>query len=190
MSTGTIAIKSLVPERLPDFLQFFDDFAFTDNPKWGSCYCQCFLEDHSVVRWSERTAAQNRELACSRIGGGLMQGYLAYDGAEPVGWCNAGPRRLFHALDEVPEQDAEHIGTIICFLVAPTHRGKGIARALLDAACEGLARQGLRIAEANPRPAARSAAENHFGPLALYLSAGFTVHRQDTDGSLYVRKPL
>ena len=65
-----------------------------------------------------------------------------------------------------------------------------LADFLLEAACEGLRRQGLRIAEANPRTAAASAAENHLGPLALYLSAGFTVHREDDDGSVYVRRAL
>ena len=61
---------------------------------------------------------------------------------------------------------------------------------LLDAACDGLRAQGLAIAEANPRPNAKTPAENHFGPLALYLAAGFTIHREDTDGSVYVRRPL
>ena len=43
---------------------------------------------------------------------------------------------------------------------------------------------------ANPRPNAKTPAENHSGPLALYLSAGFTVHREDSDGSVYVRRAL
>lgn len=71
-----------------------------------------------------------------------------------------------------------------------THRGKGIARALLDAACTGLREQGMTIAEANPRPNAQTPADNHFGPLSLYLSSGFSVHREDEDGSVYVRRAL
>ena len=35
-----------------------------------------------------------------------------------------------------------------------------------------------------------ASAENHFGPLGLYLSAGFTVHREDEDGSVFVRRHL
>jgi hypothetical protein len=61
---------------------------------------------------------------------------------------------------------------------------------LLEAACVGLRQQGVRIAEANPRTASISAAGNHFGPLSLYLSAGFSVHREDQDGSIYVRRNL
>lgn len=185
-----LTIKALSPELQQDFLRFFDGTAFSDNPKWSSCYCQCFYEDHSVIKWSERTAPQNRSLACERIQSQSMQGYLAYSDGTPVGWCNAAPRCLLHALDGEPTPDAEHVGAIICFLVEPSYRGRGVARQLLEAACDGLRSQGLLFAEANPRTSSSSAAENHFGPLSLYMSAGFTVHREDDDGSVYVRRRL
>ena len=193
MNRDAVQIRALTPGLRSDFFKFFDGTAFSDNPKWSSCYCQCFYEDHSVINWSERTAAQNRACACERIDARLMQGYLAYVDGSPVGWCNAAPRHLLHALDDEPTPDAEDVGAIICFLVEPGHRGRGIARHLLEAACDGLQRQGLRIAEANPRTATTSAAENHFGPLSLYLSAGFSVHREDEEGedsSVYVRRVL
>lgn len=106
----TVQVRALSLELLPDFLKFFDGTAFSDNPRWSSCYCQCFYEDHSVVKWSERTAAENRALACERIERQLMQGYIAYADGSPVGWCNAAPRRLLHALDDEPTPDAERIG--------------------------------------------------------------------------------
>jgi GNAT superfamily N-acetyltransferase len=190
MNQPIIQTRALSPGLLPDFLAFFDGTAFSDNPKWSSCYCQCFYEDHSVVKWAERTAPQNRARACERIEGRLMQGWLAYADGVPVGWCNAAPRPLLRALDDEPIADAEQVGAIVCFLVEPSQRGRGIARQLLDAACEGLRKQGLRFAEANPRTDSTSAAENHFGPLGLYLSAGFSVHREDEDGSVYVRRAL
>jgi GNAT superfamily N-acetyltransferase len=190
MKTPAISIQKLDTGCLPKFLQFFDGDAFSDNPKWSSCYCQCFYEDHNVIKWSDRTAEQNRALACSRTASGDMQGWLASENDKPIGWCGAAPRRLLHALDDEPTPNAETVGAIVCFLVAPSHRGKGIARALLDAACAGLRQQGLTIAEANPRPHARTPAENHFGPLSLYLSSGFRIHREDDDGSVYVRRAL
>ena len=183
-------VKVLSPELQEDFLRFFDGTAFSDNPKWSSCFCQCFYEDHSMVKWSERTSHENRSLACQRIQSRAMQGYLAYVEGAPVGWCNAAPRALLHALDDEPTSDADQVGVIICFLVEPSHRGQGIARQLLEAACDGLRAQGLHIAEANPRTASISPAENHFGPLSMYLSAGFTVSREDDDGSVFVRRPL
>ena len=190
MQSASVQVRPLTPERLNDFLTFFDGTAFSDNPKWASCYCQCYYEDHSVIKWSERTAQQNRAFACERIQRGVMHGYLAYSQGLPVGWCNAAPRHLLHALDDEPAPDAETVGAIVCFLVEPSFRGQGIAGHLLEAACEGLRRQGMRIAEANPRSHATSAAEDHFGPLSLYLSNGFAVHRHDDDGSVYVRRAL
>jgi GNAT superfamily N-acetyltransferase len=190
MNESAVTIKPLSPSLQQDFLRFFEGTAFSDNPKWSSCYCQCFYEDHSVIKWSERSAPQNRALACERIQSQSMQGYLAYIEGTPVGWCNAAPRGLLHALDGEPIVDAQDVGTILCFLVEPSHRGRGIARQLLEAACDGLRKQGLQFAEANPRTASTSAAENHFGPLTMYLSAGFTIEREDDDGSVWVRRRL
>jgi len=192
MTTGhsRCEIHPLSPERLPDYLRFFDGDAFADNPRWASCYCQCFYEDHSRIVWSERTATENRERACERVSGRSMQGYLAYLGDDVVGWCNAAPRNLLRALDDEPIDDADSVGTILCFVVRPQFRGRGIARALLANACEGFRKQGLRVAEANPRPTASTPAEQHFGPLSMYLGAGFEIDSTDPDGSVVVRKKL
>ena len=190
MNPTSISVQALTKDTLPLFLKFFDGDAFADNPKWSSCFCQCYYEDHAVVAWSKRTGAENRALACSRTLSGEMQGYIAMADGEPVGWCGAAPRRLLHALDDEPTPNAETVGAIVCFLVKPSRRGQGVARVLLDGACDGLRQQGMTIAEANPRVNASTPADNHFGPLSLYLSSGFTVHREDEDGSVYVRRDL
>jgi len=190
MTIATVEIHPLSPERLADFMAFFDGKAFSDNPRWSSCYCQCFYEDHSKVRWPDRTAAENRECASRRIAEGQMQGLLAYHERQVLGWCNAAPRSLLHALDAEPISNPEQVGTILCFLVAPSARGGGVATALLNAACQHLRTQGLLSVEANPRPSAKGTAENHFGPLGMYLAAGFTVRRTDADGSVWVGREL
>lgn len=183
-------VTSLSPDRLADFLAFFDGEAFSDNPAWSSCYCQCYYEDHTKVAWSARTSAENRNCAIQRCASRDMRGHLAYLEGKVVGWCNAAPRHLLHSLDAESLPESERIGCILCFLVSPSARGRGIAKSLLLAACEGLRAQGLLFAEANPRPNATSSTDNHFGPLVMYLSAGFSVHRTDRDGSVWVRKRL
>ena len=90
-------------------------------------------------------------------------------------------------------QDASpaSLGQILCFVVAPPWRRKGVAKLLLDAACAGLKEQGMTMAQGNPRSEAEADSANHFGPLSLFLHAGFNVHsRDEADGSLYVRKAL
>jgi ribosomal protein S18 acetylase RimI-like enzyme len=190
MSVGATVVRPLSPDRLDDFLSFFDGEAFSDNPAWAACYCQCFYEDHSRIDWNARSGAENRGCAIRRAREGSMRGYLAYRGDRVVGWCNAAPRPLLHALDEEPVADAAGTGTILCFLVAPNVRGQGIARALLDAASDDLRAQGLKRVEANPRTGDASPAQNHFGPLNMYLAAGFSLGRTDPDGSVWVSKPL
>jgi len=190
ISAPSTRVEAISPENLEDLLRLFDGKAFSDNPEWSFCYCQCFYEDPGQIVWTEQTAERNRSMACRRIGNRAMRGYLAYAGDDPVGWCNAAPRHLLHALDDEPTPDAEKIGAIVCFLVAPDHRGKGIAKKLLEAACDGLAAEGLEIAEANPKKESGSDAENYVGPLSLYLSAGFAIYREDDDGSVYVRRAL
>jgi GNAT superfamily N-acetyltransferase len=191
ITSPPLDIHELSRARAADFMAFFDGEAFSDNPRWSSCYCQCFYEDHAKVDWPSRSAADNRACATQRIAQGRMQGLLAYREGKVVGWCNAAPRPLLHALDTEPIANPGQVGTILCFLVAPSARGRGVATALLDAACEQLRSQGLTFVQANPRPAARSTAENHFGPLSMYLAAGFTVQRTDeSDASVWVGKEL
>ncbi len=181
MSNNSLSIRRLTPERRDDFLQFFEGAAFADNPEWKSCYCQFLYVDHSRVDWSTRTAAENRSAACDRIGCGRMQGLLAYHDENVIGWCNAAPRTLLDAFADEPDPDAERLGQITCFVIAREHRRRGVARALLSAACDMLREQGLTVAEASPSRQAATDAERHYGPLSLYLSAGFTVHREDGD---------
>jgi GNAT superfamily N-acetyltransferase len=190
MTPAAIEMYPLSPTRVDDFMSFFDSDAFTDNPEWSSCYCQCFYEDHSKRRWSDRTATENRDCALRRIVEQEMRGILAYEDGKVVGWCNAAPRSMLHALDNEPAADSDRTGTILCFLVAPRARGRGIATALLHRACETLRAQGLTQVEANPRPSATSMAENHFGPLSMYLAAGFSIRRTDVDGSVWVGRDL
>lgn len=190
MATATLNIQPLSPETLPDFLTFFDTDAFADNPKWAFCYCQFLYVDHNVVDWKSRALADNRAAACDRVSADRMRGYLAYVDGVVVAWCNAAPRVMMNSFDDEPDRDADVIGMIGCFVVASTHRRRGLARALLRAACEGFAAQGLAYAEAMARRDAVSEAENHFGPLAMYLSEGFAIHREDDDGTVVLRKAL
>ena len=88
------------------------------------------------------------------------------------------------------DPDADRLGQITCFVVAPAHRRSGVARALLDAACEGLRAQGLAIAEAAPKPGLEGDAENHFGPMSLFVAAGFEQHAPGPHGSVYMRRTL
>ncbi len=74
-------------------------------------------------------------------------------------------------------------------VIAPAWRRRGVARALLEAACVRFGSKGLRWAEADPLKNAASAAAMHFGPVEIYRAAGFTLEREDADRS-WMRRGL
>jgi GNAT superfamily N-acetyltransferase len=182
-------IKKLTPDFLNDYLSFFDRDAFADNPGWSWCYCRCHHFPHDQRDWNKTTAQENRTAVINLINDGIMQGYLAYVGGTPVGWCNAGPRVCMTTTPDYEEPDEEKIGAIMCFVIAHKHRRRGIARQLLDAACKGFVAQGFTFAEGYPNKGAKGDAMNFPGPLELYLSVGFEHYRQDEEVYV-VRKKL
>ena len=185
-----IEIRQLSRERIPDYLDYFDNRAFVDNPDWGSCYCHFLYADTSAKSRGQYTAKENREAVIQVIGNHQLRGYLAYVNGKAIGWCNAAPRVLIPALKRLPGDQIDYIGSIVCFVIAKEYRHQGIASQLLAAACAGFQEQGLTIAEAYPRPRSKSESSNHYGPLKMYLKARFEVYRKDPGKRMMVRKQL
>jgi len=188
----TLRIIPLVPEHRDELIGFFSA-AFSDKPEWAGCFCMYPYIDLAREDFDARTGEQNKADAAERISQGRMKGHVAVLDGKVVGWVNAGPKSMYRSLVDEPDPHGDHnlTGRIYCFLVDPAQRGKGIARALLDAACEGLKEQGMAVAEGNPVPDAEDASDNHRGPLALYLSGGFTFDRKsETGNTVFVRRSL
>jgi ribosomal protein S18 acetylase RimI-like enzyme len=198
--TSGIAITPLRPEQAGDFLRFFDHergVAFADNPQWAKCYCHYYQVPKSI-RWASLSAPQNRTAMQARIEVGEMEGFLAFDGGEVVGWVNAQPRhKLPHCfahlgISPTPLACAPfEAAAIVCFVIAPTQRRRGIARALLRGAIESLAARGFKVVDAFPFKSGDSelAADHYHGPLLIFLDAGFSVLSEHKDLTV-VRKLL
>lgn len=119
-------------------------------------------------------------------------------GDETVGWLHAAPRhKLPHCFErlridpppiDVPPHDA---AVIVCFVVAPAWRRRGVATALLDGALADLTARGIAIVDAFPFKAGDSvAATDHYhGPASLYASRGFVPIAETPDVTV-VRKRL
>ena len=183
-----VAVRRLRSELLDDFLHFFDKEAFTDFPEWSGCYCGFYetLGDHWDAGVGEGPI--HRAEKAERIRTGRATGLLAYADGKVVGWCNAQRRSDFANMRRysvVVDDPAAPVGSIMCFLVAPGYRGRGVCTSLLNVACDTFREDGLTIAEGYPttNPVKRGwetpwAEENYKGPLSVYLNAGFKVHRQ------------
>lgn len=186
-----LSIKSLSPEILKDFLYFFDHLAFTDNPHWASCYCYCYHANCSSEEWKARTGEQNRQASSQLILEGKMHGFIAYEDNMPIAWCHADLKNNIAGLwdlEEVPSSP-EKTGAIVCFIVAPNHRRKGIATRLLQHVCQDFKEKGYSFIEAYPSAEGSKDSENYHGPLTMYLNCGF--ERVDPlEGLSVVRKRL
>lgn len=176
----SVRVEPLTPERAGDWLAFFDGPGFEDNPAWRPCYCMFFHFEGTNDAWAQFCeSGGSRDAQIERISGGGLRGYLAYSDDTVAGWLNAAPRSHYPKLDSFcPIDDPETTGNLTCFVIAPSYRRRGVARALLDAACAQFARDGLTVAEAFPPIDADGDADNFRGPRALYERAGFTVASQ------------
>ncbi|MBX2802397.1 MAG: hypothetical protein KTR31_32255 [Myxococcales bacterium] len=200
-----LTIRALTPEWTDAWLAFFDGPAFADNPGWSGCYCRCFLFGGGGFDAFDAACAsgENRAAMEPKLRAGEVDGLLAFEGEQAVGWVHLGPAQRFHTpLCEVQPQN-EGEAFIVCFVVAPTHRKarsrrrgpKGIvarrsragfrrqgeARALLRQAVTHLTERGFASVVARAAADREAPAMEQFtGPAALYLSEGFAeVERQD-----------
>jgi ribosomal protein S18 acetylase RimI-like enzyme len=185
-----IEVKPLTPDLGAAFLRFFDHergAAFADNPEWAKCYCH-FYNVPRAIDWPSLSGPQNRIAMRARVDVGATDGFLAFDGAEVVGWLNAQPRhQLPHCFERMRIEatalpcESFEAAVIVCFVVAPQRRRQGISRALLAASLTSFMARGLKVVDAFPfkSEASTLAADHYHGSLSLFLNHGFSVLRED-----------
>jgi GNAT superfamily N-acetyltransferase len=196
----SIVVKPLTPALRADFMRFFDHeqgVAFSDNPEWAKCYCH-FYNVPRAIDWPSLSATQNRTAMQARIDVGATEGFLAFDGAQMVGWLNAQPRHVLpHCFERMRIEpppltcEAFEAAVIVCFVVAPHMRRQGISRALLAAALASLSARGIKLVDAFPFKSGASdlATDHYHGSLSMFLDQGFSVLRED-ESLTVVRKML
>lgn len=196
-----IEIKPLTPDLEAAYFDFFDRRAFSDGSPNYPCYCnaynlsaggiealreQALLCGGGIESW-KRTLRESTE---RMVREGKLLGYLAFEGDEAIGWCNANDRMAYYRvgafdLDRVPEDRAPmncarwgQVKSVVCFEIAPTHRGRGVATRLLERACSDARAEGYDFVEAYPtRQTEPSLAFT--GPVGLYEKLGFTEFARD-----------
>ncbi len=134
---------------------------------------------------------ENREETVKLISKNRMHGYLAYSEGEPIAWCHADLRINLAELNDLcnEEDNMYKVGSIVCFIVAPEYRRKGIVTRLLKYAISDFKDNSYNIIEAYPKLIGETDSENHHGPLMMYLDHGF-VQVGGNDKFAIVRKKI
>ena len=151
----TIVIRPLTAELSADYLDFFDHRAFTDDNPNGPCYCTSPNQEpeqiEQMVREFKTYGVKEtlRKYAAEMLGRNQIHGYLAYDGDQSVGWCNAADMESYAGF--VPAFAREiacgKTISIVCFEIAPEYRGMGIASAFIDRVCTDAKSMGYAAVE-------------------------------------------
>lgn len=184
-----IIIKPLTPDLLDDYLFFFDNMIFKENPDWSVCYCFSYHFIGTNEQWNRE---ENRSSVIKFVNENKMTGYLAYSDHKPIGWCNVNNRlnyqRLLKYYDLIDHSD-DKVCSIVCFLMHPDYRRQGIAQKILEKIGEDYSLQDYDYIEAYPGKGNLSCEGHYRGPLELYEKNDFKI-KKEYDDFYVVRKEL
>jgi GNAT superfamily N-acetyltransferase len=165
----------------PATAQRFDDVAALlgpRNPASPVCWCLTYRLPSKENR--ELTGPQRAERVRQLCARAVPPGILAYRGDDVVGWCGVAPRAELHAFrpgSRIPRLDDLAVWSVWCFKVRGGHRGRGVARALLDGAIRHAGDSGAPVLEGYPvdnRGQKVDTTMAFVGTRSLFEHAGFT----------------
>jgi len=172
-----LTVFPLTSKRWPDLEAVF-------NAKGCSvargCWCMYYRRSGSPgpLRPGTTRAQANRAELKALLGSGEPPGLIGYRGKVPVGWVSLGPRDDYAKLRRSPVMkavDERPVWSIVCFVVPPQFRGRGVARALLVGAIAYARKRGVALLEAYPvdKPGRSNDDSMWFGAKSMYDAAGF-----------------
>ena len=177
-----IIIKKLTAELKDDYLDFFDNRAFSDGNPNGPCYCTSPNQDEETIKQMVSEFQVNgvketiRKYAVEMLEQGKINGYMAFDGGLSIGWCNAADIDSYAGFvpDFAKDNKCGKTVSVVCFEIAPGYRGKGIASAFLEQVCKDAKANGYAAVEGYAKISEGQNEFDYTGPVRLYEKAGFS----------------
>jgi GNAT superfamily N-acetyltransferase len=168
---GALTVRAVTPDLWPALVELFGRAGASNG-----CWCLYWRLGPAYAR---RSRELNREDFARIVAAGPPPGVLAFQGEQPVGWCQVTPRGELTWWCERLRRVDEPAGAwvISCFYVRPGFRRRGIAGRLLTGAMAWAQSAGAVTVDAWPvDTAVPGASHNVFtGPAALFRRAGFVV---------------
>jgi GNAT superfamily N-acetyltransferase len=156
----------------------------------SGCFCRYWHFGGTKNEWLTRLASApetNQEEARAQLLASDPQalGVVALEGELVVGWMKLAPPDAIPKLHRLPVYRSLALGadpgvySIGCFLVRPTHRRQGVARALLEGAMSIATDLGAVALEAYPHQRADVVRDEEawMGPASLFEQCGFRPFR-------------
>ena len=194
-----IKIHKLSKDMADDYIRYFDSRAFGDGDTEKGCYCvwHHWTDKHeyerSLMPEIERPY-RKRDYAKELIQTGKLNGFAAYYENQIVGFCNSDLKDNYFRLSRENNPNSwigtsvnDKILSIVCFIVAPDMRRKGIAKALLDYACQYAEENGYDYVEVYP-PHGEFTIHDCGGSVSMYANLGFEII--DVPNGIIARKKL
>lgn len=170
--SGGIHIVPLIPDRWGDLERLFGT-----RGACGGCWCMAWRLRPKEFRAGKGEG--NRRAFRAVVKAGPPPGVVAYEGAEPVGWCAVAPRVAYPRLagsKVLAPLDDEPVWSVTCLFVTKTHRRRGLSAELLSAASDLARSLGARVVEGYPTDTGGRDMPAPFvwtGLLPAFLAAGF-----------------
>jgi GNAT superfamily N-acetyltransferase len=186
----SVETRPLTPDRWGDFERLM-------GPRGGAEGCWCMLWRVARPVYEAGRGEGNRLAMADRVRSGpRAPGLLAYREGEPVGWISVAPRAEFPRMSGsriVAPVDGRLVWSVTCFFIRPGQRGKGVASALLSAACDFAKAEGADIIEGYPVDPLGQRYANGFawtGVMRVFEKAGFTEVARRSEKRPVMRKEL
>ncbi len=178
VASTDLLVEGATPELADEIVALFER---CDAP----CFCQFFQFAGDNRDWQMRCGGNREENArrlVEQLRSGALEAFVVRGGAGVIGWMRVDrpealekryQGRLYRGLPCF-EGHREGVFSVVCFLVDPEFRGRGVARKLLEHAVDWAQAEGHRALEAFPRGAGDVTAEEQWtGPMGLYEELGF-----------------
>jgi GNAT superfamily N-acetyltransferase len=153
----------------------WDDFASLLVPRMpGRSGCVCMVYRNSSLDMPGRIA-QMRALCGSEPGPGV----LAYVDGQTAGWCSVAPKCTYRALVNsrtIPHLQDDGAWSVVCFVVRPGFRRRGLMHDLLDGAVAHAHAMGASTVEGYPVDPSGERVDQtsgYVGTVSLFEAHGF-----------------
>jgi GNAT superfamily N-acetyltransferase len=189
----TLRIEPLTPERWDDLV---DLFARPGLSVARGCYCMFYRRTGQNRPPAGMTYSEaNKRALKSLVDRRVVPGLLGYENGRAIGWISLGPRDDYARLRRSPVMkpvDDKPVWSIICFVVDPKARRRGVARKMLDGAMAWARKQGATLLESYPCDKGKNARDDSmwFGAKSMFDRAGFVEVARRKPARPVMRKSL